>query len=184
MYRKKNKFLTFLFALLPGAAEMYMGFMKMGLTLLTLFLGIIAIAGWKGMEFLVFAALIVWVFSFFHAINLTSLPDEKFAQVEDDYLIHLNSLGVKTSNRKTRKVVAAVLIFAGTILSYNAVCGIIYCIFPKNWLSYLLQIINTQIIQIICGIAVIVVGISMIRGKKRELDEEAQEDGNNRIAEN
>ena len=81
-------------------------------------------------------------------------------------------------------MVAAVFIFAGTILSYNAVCGIIYCIFPKNWLSYLLQIINTQIIQIICGIAVIVVGISMIRGKKRELDEEAQEDGNNRIDEN
>ena len=44
MYRKKNKFLTFIFALLPGAAEMYMGFMKMGLTLLSLFWSIVAAA--------------------------------------------------------------------------------------------------------------------------------------------
>lgn len=183
MYRKKNKFLTFLFALLPGAAEMYMGFMKMGLTLLSLFFGIVAAASWLGMEFLVFVALIVWIFSFFHAINLASLPDEKFAQIEDDYLIHLNSIGVKTSDRKIRRVVAAVLIFIGMVLCYNAVCGIIYCIYPENWISYMLQIINTQATQAICGIVVIVVGISMIRGKKRELDEEAQDDGDNGIDE-
>ena len=184
MYRKKNKFLTFLFALLPGAAEMYMGFMKMGLTLLSLFFGIVAAASWLGMEFLVFVALIVWIFSFFHAINLASLPDEKFAEIQDDYLIHLDSIGVKASNRRVRGIVAAVLIFIGILLCYNAVCGIIYRIYPKNWLSYMLQIINTQATQAICGIVIIVVGISMIRGKKRELDEEAQDDGNNGTDEN
>lgn len=183
MYQKRNKFLTFIFALLPGAAEMYMGFMKMGLTLLSLFWSIVAAASWLGLEFLVYVALIVWIFSFFHAINLASLPDEKFAQIEDDYLIHLNSIGVKTSDRKIRRVVAAVLIFIGIVLCYNAVCGIISCIYPENWISYMLQIINTQATQAICGIVVIVVGISMIRGKKRDLDEEAQKDGNNGIDE-
>ena len=69
MYRKKNKFLTFLFALLPGAAEMYMGFMKMGLTLLSLFFGIVAAASWLGMEFLVFVALIIW-----HPCLMKNLP--------------------------------------------------------------------------------------------------------------
>ena len=35
--KKKNKTFTFLCSFLPGAAEMYMGFMKNGLTLMLLF---------------------------------------------------------------------------------------------------------------------------------------------------
>ena len=35
--KKKNKFFTFLCSFLPGAAEMYMGFMKMGISLLVVF---------------------------------------------------------------------------------------------------------------------------------------------------
>ena len=35
--KKKNKFFTFIFSLLPGAAEMYMGFMKNGLSMMVMF---------------------------------------------------------------------------------------------------------------------------------------------------
>ena len=41
--KKKNRFLTFCFSCLPGAAEMYMGFMKMGLSLMLVFFAIIII---------------------------------------------------------------------------------------------------------------------------------------------
>ena len=34
--RKKNKLLTLFFSFIPGAAEMYMGFMKQGLSLMAL----------------------------------------------------------------------------------------------------------------------------------------------------
>ena len=44
MRRKKSKFLTFIFSLLPGAGEMYMGFMKMGVSLMAEFFGIIFLA--------------------------------------------------------------------------------------------------------------------------------------------
>ena len=36
--QKKNKFFTFMFSFIPGAAEMYMGFMKQGISLMTLFM--------------------------------------------------------------------------------------------------------------------------------------------------
>ena len=36
--KKKSRFLTFCFSLLPGAGEMYMGFMRMGLSLMLLFI--------------------------------------------------------------------------------------------------------------------------------------------------
>ena len=37
--RKKQIFGRFALSFLPGCAEMYMGFMKMGLSLMTVFLG-------------------------------------------------------------------------------------------------------------------------------------------------
>ena len=37
MARQKNKILMFLFSLIPGAGQMYMGFMKQGLSLMTIF---------------------------------------------------------------------------------------------------------------------------------------------------
>ena len=41
--KKKNRFLTFCFSLMPGAAEMYMGFMRTGTELMLFFLGMIMI---------------------------------------------------------------------------------------------------------------------------------------------
>ena len=45
MTKKKSGFWTFVFSLLPGAAEMYMGFMKMGISLMGLFFGLFIIGG-------------------------------------------------------------------------------------------------------------------------------------------
>ena len=44
--QKKSKFLTFCFSMMPGAAQMYMGFMKMGTSLMFLFFLIIILAMW------------------------------------------------------------------------------------------------------------------------------------------
>ena len=44
--KKKNRFLTFCFSMLPGAAEMYMGFMKTGVSLMSLFMLVIMVAIW------------------------------------------------------------------------------------------------------------------------------------------
>ena len=44
MTKKKSGFWTFMFSWLPGAGEMYMGFMRMGLSLMGLFWGIIALS--------------------------------------------------------------------------------------------------------------------------------------------
>ena len=44
MQRKKSRFLVFILSFIPGAGEMYMGFMKQGVTLMAVFAGIIAVA--------------------------------------------------------------------------------------------------------------------------------------------
>lgn len=50
MQRKKSKFLTFLFSLIPGAGEMYMGFMKMGVSLMAEFFAVLWLASVSGVS--------------------------------------------------------------------------------------------------------------------------------------
>ena len=66
---KKNGILTFLFAFVPGAGQMYQGYMKRGLSLITLFF-LCIMAGMLLLEPLVLTALIVWMYSFFDTFNL------------------------------------------------------------------------------------------------------------------
>ena len=78
MKQKKNKILRFIFSLLPGAGEMYMGFMKMGLSLMTLFFIIITISAFLRLDSLIFICIIVWFYSFFNVHNIAAMPEEEF----------------------------------------------------------------------------------------------------------
>ena len=49
MTNKKNAFWRFIFSLMPGAGEMYMGFLKMGVSIMGLFLLIAFIASSLGL---------------------------------------------------------------------------------------------------------------------------------------
>ena len=66
MTKKRNGFLRFCCSLLPGAGEMYMGFMKMGLSLMSMFFGIIVAASIFELGPLAVLAVIAWFYSFFH----------------------------------------------------------------------------------------------------------------------
>ncbi len=46
MRKKTNKFLVFMFSLLPGAGHMFMGFMKTGVSLMSAFLFVIFLTAW------------------------------------------------------------------------------------------------------------------------------------------
>ena len=87
MIRKKNKFFTFIFSFVPGAGQMYMGFMKRGLSLMSYFILIISISVWLNIGPLMLIALIIWFYSFFDTQNLSSTPDDEFYSLEDQYLI-------------------------------------------------------------------------------------------------
>ena len=88
MKQKNNKILRFIFSLLPGAGEMYMGFMKMGLSLMTLFFIIIVISTFFRLDSLIFICVIIWFYSFFNVHNIAAMPEEDFFHLEDQYLFH------------------------------------------------------------------------------------------------
>ena len=60
---KKNAFLTFIFACIPGAGQMYYGYMRRGLSLITLFCVASAIGALIPPVLL--AVPIIWMYAFF-----------------------------------------------------------------------------------------------------------------------
>lgn len=180
MTRKKNKFLTFIFSLVPGAGEMYMGFMKQGVTLMGAFFLLLFLASWLNIGPLLFALPVLWCYGFFHVHNLKSLPDEEFYAIEDDYLFHLERVLPKNTNldKKSKNVLAVILIVVGVVVLLNNLRDMIGWLLPSYFMDLYWSVMN-RIPQLVIAVALIAGGIWLIRGKKKELDaqEKQEEDG-------
>ena len=67
---KKNGFLTFCFSFIPGAGQMYQGYMKKGMSLMTLLAIFIAIASFTNINIFVIPIPLILAYSFFDTYNL------------------------------------------------------------------------------------------------------------------
>ena len=178
MTRKKSRMMTFLWSLIPGAGEMYMGFFKQGVSIMIAFFALFGLSGFLQLGFLTFLTPIVWFYSFFHTNNLASLPDEEFYSLEDDYMIHWNDI---TRNKETvfkyRKVLAGCLIFFGASILWSNFSHLMfrYILPALNLTDEALLIINyvtKSIPQSIVAVAIIILGILMIKGKYEDLKDD------------
>ena len=86
---KKNGILTLLFALIPGAGEMYQGYMKRGLSLITMFCLSTFLGAWTQIAIFYIGAPILYMYSFFDTFNLRAQIGLDAAPA-DDYLIHFD----------------------------------------------------------------------------------------------
>lgn len=180
MTRKKSKGWTFLFSLLPGAGEMYMGFMKQGVSMMGLFFALIAIAACLNIGPILIVLPIVWCYSFFNVHNMRSLSDEEFYALEDDYLFHLDGvLPMEKLSKKQNKILAAILIIAGVCIIWNQVvdyiCRYIYTWVPQA-VANMVDDILYSVPQLVIALILIVIGLRLIKGKKVELEKEEKGD--------
>ena len=88
---RKSRILTFLFALWPGAGQMYLGYMKRGVSLMGVFCLLIAITGFLNLGILFFLLPVIWFYAFFDTLNLRSMSYEFLPQ--DDFLFHPGTVG-------------------------------------------------------------------------------------------
>ncbi|MBQ9885585.1 MAG: hypothetical protein IJM37_01800 [Lachnospiraceae bacterium] len=169
MRRQKNKFLNFILSCLPGAGHMYLGFVKQGISIMTLFFAIIAIAGWMRLDIMLFVLPVLWFYSFFDSLNKNSMPQEEFVRLDDDYLWsdYMEKGLVKKSGNG--KVAAVVLIVLGAVILIKNIL--------KFAEEYLFELFGNGIYywmdnfyQIIFAVLIIVIGIRLIAGKKKALD--------------
>lgn len=171
MRRKKNGFLTFIWSFMPGAAEMYMGFMKCGLSLMALFLGSFALSAILPLHnVLLFVPVLVWFYSFFHARNLAACTEEMLQTMEDDFIWDSFGDGAKTriGSPTLRKWGATILIVIGVSMLWQNFRNVIVNLIPEKYWSMVWPFIN-NVPQLAISILIIAIGIGLIVGKKKEV---------------
>ncbi len=172
MIRKKSSFLTFCFSMIPGAGQMYMGFMKRGLSLMSLFAAVIFLSAWMNIGPILALIPIIWFYAFFDTHNLRSMPDDEFYAMEDEYVILPDFAKEKTKllQTKYRTALAVILIVIGVTILWNNMYYLIGYALP-DYLASLLRAFGRFIPQLFVSAAIIALGIHLIRGKKKDLDE-------------
>ena len=168
---KKNGILTLLFAFVPGAGQMYQGYMKRGLSLITLFcVGIMA--GVLLLEPLAIPALIVWMYSFFDTFNLRAQIIAENAPA-DDYLVHINWKDKRMQDfmMDSHKLLGWGLIALGAMVAYQNIIMRVFGDVMWRWgqnnpFFRAVYLMLDELPEIVICVALIVCGLWLVRGPK------------------
>lgn len=167
---KKNGILTFLFAFVPGAGQMYQGYMKRGLSLITLFF--LCIMAGMLLEPLVLTALIVWMYSFFDTFNLRAQFIAGTAPA-DDYLVHFNTKDARLTLffRDSHKLLGWGLIALGGLVAYENIIMRVFGDVMWRWgqnnpVFRAFYLMLDELPEVVVCVALIVCGVWLVRGPK------------------
>lgn len=172
MNNQKNRFWTFILSLMPGAGEMYFGLYRQGVSLMLLFFVILLVPLILQVSALSLLCVILWFYSFLHTHNLRSMPLDEFCQLEDRYLWEGLSHTFQWNNRN-KTVVAVALIVIGAFLLWEnlfAWLGWFFGGFLGNFFY--------RLPRAVIGVLVLLLGIWLITGKKRELEQQERQEQN------
>ena len=176
MQRKRNGFLTFCFSCMPGAGQMFLGFLKEGTSLMFIFFSVIFLAHFFQSDAMLIVLPVVWFYSFFDALNKNSLPDEDFYKLQDHY-IFVNGLDdFKGFSFSKYRVVAAILIilFGLNLLFNNLVDIMVLLGIAFSYETH--QMLFHYIPQVIIALLIIAAGAYLIVGKKHTIEQEITDD--------
>ena len=177
---KKNGILTFLFAFVPGAGQMYQGYMKRGLSLITLFF--LCIMTGMLLEPLALTALIVWMYSFFDTFNLRAQIIAENAPA-DDYLVHINWKDKRMQDfmMDSHKLLGWGLIALGGLVAYENVIMRVFGDVMWRWgqdnpVFRAIYLMLDALPQIVVCVALIVCGMWLVRGPKNKKGKQPAEE--------
>ena len=151
---------------------MYMGFMKMGLSIMTIFvLSFMIPIMFNISEIFLGITLLVWFFGFFHARNVASYDNETFLEMKDQFVWE-EFMDIKTpsiSGQTQHKWIAVLLIIFGFGSLLSNCVEMIYNLIPDDVWHIWYPIVN-RVPKILISIVIILIGIKMILGKKENMD--------------
>lgn len=176
MIKKKSGGFTLLFSFFPGCAEMYWGYMKSGISLLIMFMGVVFLASVLSVGSLMYFAFAAYVYAFFHARNMAHMTEEEVAETQDAYLFTSNSFNNgDMGGRKRSRFLAAALIVIGAWLLIKVMIDSFVRYLPEEAII-IVKHIEYTIPQIAIAILIILIGIRMVRGGKSNITEGSAND--------
>lgn len=176
MNNQKNRFWTFCFSLIPGAGEMYFGLYRMGMSLMLCFFGLLLIPMAINLAVFSLLAVILWFYSFLHVHNLRNLPLEEFCQIEDRFIWEdLDIQWNPNHNKSLRKAAAVLLIVVGVFLLWDNFTDLLGYFTGWSFLYDIIYSFTYRLPQLALAVIIILVGLKLIGGKKKELEQEESE---------
>lgn len=171
MKKQRSKFWNFCLACMPGAGQMYLGFFKQGISLMSIFMGCCAIISLIGVDAIAFALPVIWFYAFFDALNKNSLSADEFSKLEDDWLIIKDTDELKFNVKKVRIIAAVILILIGINSLYNGVISFCYQL-GIDLDNTVFGLIRYALPKLVFSVLIIGVGIYLIKGKRESIYEE------------
>ena len=174
---KKNGFLTFCFAFIPGAGQMYQGYMKRGLSLVGICCLAIAVASL--LSPLQNAALavccVVWMYSFFDTFYLRAQLGAGMAPA-DDYLVHLGyDISLDRLLHRRHKLFGWVLVVLGVYTLYDGLLmdflRDLYWNTDNSWIIRVIYNVMDRVPTVVVCLAVILLGLWLVRGPRQKPDQ-------------
>ena len=176
----KNRFLAFLFSLMPGCGLMYLGYMKKGLQIMLAFAAVSFIGGffasysmgWLGAFFFMLLP-VLWFYQMFDAIHTVTRMKNQGVELPTDDGFYLPDKVLRFSaahNRTGAKIIAGILIVTGSI-------SLIMGVFNNLWRypgidDEVVRLINDTIrynlAPAIISIVLIAVGVTLLKGDKKK----------------
>lgn len=153
---KKNRTLAILFGLMPGAGHMYLGLLKQGIELMSIFLLGFFLTDWLNLSIFMIVVPLVWFYSFFDVLNKSS-SDQPL--MDGDIAIFSWFEKSSLSPSKRNKIIAYILIILGIICLFEKT------VFPvaERYIDWELKhYIETGIVSILF----ILGGIKLLMGVK------------------
>ena len=169
---KKNGILTLLFALIPGAGEMYQGYMKRGLSLITMFCLSVTLGVMTRIEVFYIGLPIVYMYSFFDTFNLRAQIIAENAPA-DDYLVHINWKDKRMQDfmMDSHKLLGWALIAFGALVGYqnilmNTLGDLLWRWGKTSPVFRALYLVMDQLPEVVVCVALIVCGIWLVKGPR------------------
>ena len=179
---KKNGILTLLFACIPGAGQMYQGYMKRGLSLITMFCLFIILGSTTGLDALVVGCIVVYMYSFFDTFNLRAQIIAENAPA-DDYLVHINWKDKRMQDfmMDSHKLLGWGLIALGGLVAYENVIMRVFGDVMWRWgqdnpVFRAIYLMLDALPQIVVCVALIVCGMWLVRGPKNKKGKQPPEE--------
>ena len=180
MIKKRSRFLTVMFAVVPGAGHMWNGFMKRGLSLAAPFFGLWFLADWLNISGLNILMTVMWFYAFFDCINMRFQDDQDFYAMRDDYLFSMGDVMHFTmGNRRNKLITGVVMIAMGLwILWQNVAISILYGLGLSDRMWQIIRGIEHTVPQVVAAVIIMWIGWRLIRGnqgKERTIRDEEKE---------
>lgn len=165
---EKNKLLLFLLAMLPGVSHMYLGMLKKGVFLMSLFLAPIAFIFLTrgGLEIVSCILPVVWCYSFFDTFRYKSYTKEERFHIDIEFYENLKSFWLEEAQPmflRRRKLVGWLCIFLAVYTFIYNIIG-----YFVNWFDRVLwffYVMLSKVPTLLVVIFLFKLGIDLIRSE-------------------